>query len=517
MKKTFIPLTLITIAASITISGCSFLDMLYGISDDPPAVVSGDGSTTKQELLYNQKDVSDNNLYSNVDSMPTIGNPHVLVVPIWFSDSDNYVSNKDTELSNINKAIFGTNEDTGWYSVKSFYEEESGGLCVIQGSVADWYNCGYSYYQVESGETVKRIVNNAVNSWKNSHTDIVKDYDYDGNGYIDGVIAIYAGPNYKNSRFGNENVMWAYTTWASNFADKDSPNVEAYIWASYDFMYTNTIYPVKIDTHTYVHETGHLFGLDDYYDYNGQGCWAGGYSMQDLNIGGHDPYSLMALGWAKPYVPTQTSEIIIRPFYSTRDVIMLTPEYTASPFDEYILIEFYSPHGVNYLDSIRKYSQSSPTGSLYSGIRVWHVDSRLIYSTSHRYVNGEDIYTFEKSTHIRKGRNYIVGCTNTTVAGTEEDKYCSKDPTLRNYKLLELIKQNDTGHTKYNSYFDSYSLFGRGSTFSTNYKSYFVNSINKEDIIFNNGLTFNWSFEVTSLSNESATIKVTKLTEQNNG
>ncbi len=517
MKKTFIPLTLITIAASITISGCSFLDMLYGISDDPPAVVSGDGSTTKQELLYNQKDVSDNNLYSNVDSMPTIGNPHILVVPIWFSDSDRYVSNKDTELSNINKAIFGTNEDTGWYSVKSFYEEESGGLCVIQGSVADWYNCGYSYHQVESGETVKRIVNNAVNSWKNSHTDIVKDYDYDGNGYIDGVIAIYGGPNYKNSRFGNENVMWAYTTWASNSADKDSPNVEAYIWASYDFMYTNTIYPVKIDTHTYVHETGHLFGLDDYYDYNGQGTWAGGYSMQDLNIGGHDPYSLMALGWAKPYVPTQTSEIIIRPFYSTRDVIMLTPEYTASPFDEYILIEFYSPHGVNYLDSIRKYSQSSPTGSLYSGIRVWHVDSRLIYSTSHRYVNGEDIYTFEKSTHIRNGRNYIVGCTNTTVAGTEEDKYCSKDPNLRNYKLLELIRQNDTGHTKYNSYFDSYSLFGRGSTFSTNYKSYFVNSINKEDIIFNNGLTFNWSFEVTSLSNESATIKVTNLREQNNG
>ena len=516
MKKTLIPLSLIAIATSITISGCSLLDMLYGISDDGPAVVSGDGSTTKQELLYTQKDVSDNNLYSNVDSMPTIGNPHILVVPIWFTDSNNYVSNKDTELVNINKAIFGTNDDTGWYSVKTFYEEESGGLCSIQGSVADWYNCGYSYESVNSGETVKRIVNNAVNSWKNANPTIVKDYDYDGNGYIDGVIAIYGGPNYKNSRRGDEEVMWAYTTWANNFADKESPNVEAYIWASYDFMYTNTIYPVKLDTHTYVHETGHLFGLDDYYDYNGIGAWAGGFSMQDLNIAGHDPYSLMALGWAKPYVPTETSEIIIRPFYSTRDVIMLTPEYTASPFDEYILIELYSPHGVNYLDSIRKYSQSSPTGSLYTGIRVWHVDSRLIYSTSHRYVGGKDVYTFEKSTSVKKGRNYIVGCTNTTPTGSENDKYCSKEYSLRDYKLLELIKENDPNHYRYNSYFDTNSLFGRGSTFNSNYKNYFVNSSGRDSIVFNNGLAFNWSFEVTSLSAESATIKVTKLGAENN-
>ena len=55
---------------------------------------------------------------------------------------------------------------------------------------------------------------------------------------------------------------------------------------------------------------------------NPSGC----FSMQDYNVGGHDPYSMMALGWVKPYIPTDSCEIKIKPFQTNHDLILLTPQ-----------------------------------------------------------------------------------------------------------------------------------------------------------------------------------------------
>jgi len=67
-------------------------------------------------------------------------------------------------------------------------------------------------------------------------------------------------------------------------------------------MISNGYYSPNIDAHMLVHETGHMLGLEDYYSYSGLENPCGGVDMMDLNVGDHDAYSKMVLGWVNPYV-----------------------------------------------------------------------------------------------------------------------------------------------------------------------------------------------------------------------
>lgn len=508
-------LTLLLAVSSLSLAGCSFFDYL---TPSTPVTISGDGSATKQTLLYHQKDLSNNHV-EDVDSMPTVGNPKLLVIPIWFTDSENYISTgsslfdtkpkKSKVLEDIGKMAFGSTTDTGWHSISSFYKEESFDLCNITGMVADWYNCGRSYTSFTKNSEVISVVNSAVDSWKSSHPDLVSEYDTDNNGYLDGVICVYAGPNYKNASV-QHSIMWAYTSWTNNGKNISSPNVKAFIWASYDFMYVET--SSYLDAHTYIHEMGHVMGLNDYYDYNEQGIWSGGFSMQDYNVGGHDPYSMMAFGWANPYVPTESSTVTIRPFVTTGDVVMITPEYNGSPFDEYILLELYSPTGVNYLDSRYQYLNAYPKGPTTVGVRVWHVDSRLL--KKNYGVIGSQSYTLTSS--IVEGNNYLIGPSNTTyVSGKEDNDHASISSSLYDFKQLELIRRGDYSHSRTNpeqstSYLSSSDLFRTGDTFSlSDYSSYFTKKGLGNKPLLNNGKQLDWIIRFDAVNSAGAQISIT--------
>ena len=73
--------------------------------------------------------------------------------------------------------------------------------------------------------------------------------------------------------------------------------------------------------------------------------------MQDYNVGGHDPFSSYALGWGKAYIPAESMTINLKPFATSGEMILLTPNFNKynSPFDEYILLEYYTPTGLNQL------------------------------------------------------------------------------------------------------------------------------------------------------------------------
>ena len=336
------------------------------------------------EMRYTYSDYQANSFYGNMDACPTVGNPKLLIIPIWFTDSKNFIatSARDNVRIDIALAYLGSAEETGWHSVSSFYAEESGGKVHLNGTVSDWYEINkastYYYEETESESEpgkVPSLVDQAANWYFTNHpSESRRDYDSDGNGHLDGVMLIYGAPDYGSNPVGdveepdNQN-LWAYCFWTGENPNTSSPTANVFFWASYDFIYDSSKAYTRtgkkssygggncshctVDAHTFIHEMGHVFGAEDYYDYSSQFCPAGGFSMQDMNVGGHDPYSVLAYGWSDPYIPTESCELTLHPFQSSKELILLTPQWNAydSPFDEYLLLELYTPTGLNKFDS----------------------------------------------------------------------------------------------------------------------------------------------------------------------
>ena len=76
----------------------------FNESDYP---VSGD--VTAQKASFKYSDLIDNSVY-NLSCTPSIGSPKLLVIPVWFTDSNQFIkdsSKKETVRNDINSAYFG--------------------------------------------------------------------------------------------------------------------------------------------------------------------------------------------------------------------------------------------------------------------------------------------------------------------------------------------------------------------------------------------------------------------------
>ena len=94
-----------------------------------------------------------------------------------------------------------------------------------------------------------------------------------------------------------------------------------YSFASVDFIFGDgdLNYP---DARTYIHETGHMLGLIDYYSDNSSAP-AGMVDMMDFNIGDHNAYSKFSLGWVNPRIATKSGEYTLKPFQENGDCIIV--------------------------------------------------------------------------------------------------------------------------------------------------------------------------------------------------
>ena len=451
-----------------------------------------------KEVTYTYKDYMSHH-YENLDSCPSIGNPNLLVIPVWFTDSSNYISNQTETRNRIQKAYFGTSKETGWRSVTSYYDELSGGKLKIGGTVSNWYNCGKpsSYFYQDVGRTMG-LVNDAVDWYRDLTGDSLKSFDYDKNGYLDGVMIIYGSPDYATMKKQNATNMWAYCYWMSNNSKNvNRPNANAFFWASYDFMNGDTRF-VSIDAHTYIHEMGHVLGLEDYYDYSSQYSPAGGFSMQDYNVGSHDPHSVLGLGWANALVPTKSCKVELHDFQNSKEIIILSPNYTGSPFDEYFILEYYSATGLNEFDCKHRYENKYPIGPSNGGIRLWHVDARLLEVRNRKIV--------DFTTEVDNNKQYVMAMSNTYYGQEGRDYLSPLGQGYANYNILQLIRnnKNDTYQPEYT--IGTMDLFRAYDSFSMkNYKKQFVNGTK-----LNNGKSLGWSFKVNSIKENIATITLIK-------
>lgn len=498
------------------------------------SIVENSETSEKTKMNYTYKEYSKNSVYQT-SVCPSVGNVKLLVIPVWFSDSEEVtgikLENRNKVKEDIRKTYFGTETETGWNSVKTFYETESTvddvNLLTLDGTVSDWYEVDKQsqvYGRADSATTTDLVKKAADWYFANNPSDSRTNYDSDKDGLLDGVMLIYAAPDYRSSREAEFTNFWAYCYWARSAKNVASPNVDTYFWASYDFMYgTNKLTGLyyggddahcNLDAHTYIHEMGHVFGLEDYYDYSDQKNPAGGFSMQDYNVGAHDPFSAISLGWANPYIPTDSQEIKIKPFQTNHDVILLTPEMnsTLSAFDEYILLEYYTPTGLNQLDTTYKY-KNTILGPTDSGIRVWHVDARVAYA---RMLGGNVTLDAETLTsNLTLPGTYAQAFKNTYYSSDEgSNNYCTLlGSGYSDYNLLQLIRNDENAEVfkssrtaKGNQTIGNKDLFKVGDTFQiSQFAKQFINGSSGK---LNNNIPLGFSFKVENMTASEATIKI---------
>lgn len=436
-----------------------------------------------QDLTY--YDISKN---IEMDSVPSIGHSKLLVIPVVI---EGYEANATSIIrEKITQVMFGQSDETSWESVSSFYAKSSYGKLTLDGTVTEWYESGYSSSEIDNMATRGRdpvaiVLDEAIEWVKTSQTGIdLTDYDVDQDGHIDAVWLVYSAPSQLSDTF------WAYVYWSfqnQNVRNLASPTPYAYAWASYDFMYEG--YGQNgIDAHTYIHETGHLLGLDDYYDYDNESSPMGAIDMMDNNIIDHNGYSKFALGWTNPFVVTGDADIELLPASTSGQVILLANEWNGSPFDEYLLIELYTPDGLNQKDSDAAYPGNNVRGFTVPGIRMYHVDTRLFNPSTNEYVDS-----------LADG--VVIGAHNS-------ESWSNLSQFKSSFKLLSLV--DAAKNTRYLSSplarASNNTLFKTGSSFVFNdYKSAFPRGSKNT---MNDGSSFPFTIEFTNVNSTSAQVKI---------
>lgn len=325
--------------------------------------------------------------------LPSVGTYKALVIPVQFQGE----TITSTQLANLKIAFNGTEEQTGWESVYTYYQKASYGKLNLTFDVLAPYTTSNnaSYYQssrsrashYEGGSYTRcgdeAVLVEALNYYQ-SKLDLSQ-YDYNNDGFIDGVYLIYSHDvNYANGGF-----FWAYTTWFYGTEKFDNVIPYYYFFAGVDFMTENTansknskdeiISGLKVNAFTYIHESGHMLGLDDYYDStdNDRSCGegVGGADMMDYTVGDQDVYSKTMLGWLTPTIVNETKTVTLTPSVSTQSAILIPLDFDNSYFGEYLMIDLYSATGLNEMHANMKDTYLYD-GEKY-GVRIYHISSSI--------------------------------------------------------------------------------------------------------------------------------------------
>ncbi len=495
-------------------NGSKIDPQIYKIDKDIPGLQDNwkTPESGKVDIKQTYADFSGNNK-RNIVYTPTTGQPKLLVLPLWYNDSTNYIAEaKQTSVhEDIEKAFFGENEDTGWRSVKTYYQDESGGILNLQGVVSDYIEVPANADFFDSVDRIQRNAENLVAAYFEVNPGQSRqDFDTNNDGVLDGVIFVNC------SRHTNASVRAHCNSTGAN-PNLNSPISSFYMWVSVFDMYGSNYYShtgvmgnsdgygythyCELSTTTFIHEMGHMLGVQDYYDYSYTYSPGGDFTMQDTEaIGSHDAFSVMAYGWADPYIPTDSCVIEIGAFQSTKELILLTPHWNKqdSAFDEYLLLELYTPTGLNEFNSeYDSYGRTLPTEA---GIRLWHVDARLSAFINHQFCDKLTTDALCQYSYWYAMSNTYNDVGHASVLGS----------SYYDYNLLQFIR-NDTSMTyrpKASSITND-TMFKDGDAFDMNTFSGQFKKTGK----LNSGLSLGWSFSVSisgTGENTKATITLAK-------
>lgn len=535
MKKGWFKILMVGILSLITLSSCDFYEIinellnniyptgsvsytdngfrLVSTPEENITIVRDDETLSGHSITL--KDVKDGEGY---EVFPSIGDNNLLVIPVYFSDYpvEQCIGDKVVAKENIEKAFFGGTQDTGWESVSSYYNKSSYGNLNITGLVTDWCPLNKTLIDVamntQYDDPSIYCLETAVKWFKTNYPDEVTNFDLDSDGYIDSIVLVYANDAYSNTTARDytrkytskelsyvKNFLWAYTFWNYKVkANKYSPEGNAYTWLSYSFLWEGGYYEQTgsyfgsknklVDCHTYIHEFGHLLGLEDYYSYDDNDFSpAGRLDMMDYNIGDHSPFSKYCLGWIEPTIVDHVGTYTINKFTSDGSALLIPADldrFSYSAFDEYLLIDLYSPDELNKLDSTNQYCGStSQYPKLFSklGVRIFHVDSRLAVLNQ----QNKQFYYTHKNNDLSLNRHSIQQTAHSNTPSYSLDPY---------NRLLTLLSSQTDAMFK-NKAASNADLFDKGDVFSS--------------FGFNNGKELQYEITIDSIDSLTGTCQIT--------
>jgi M6 family metalloprotease-like protein len=453
-----------------------------------------------KETAYNNNDYYNNNYYGTAQVLPNNGNVKILVVPVWFNDSNVFfnTSQKEQILEDIEYTMNANRPNTELSSVKQYYEAQSYGAITMDIKVSDFYISNTSYKDYTDNNQNSKTNNDNILatdaiSWyfENNKDEKFEDYDLNGDGYLDGIILLYGANYYGNESDANS----SYAFESTNYGNED------YSYNTMSFCPIGGLYGLAKDKPTtqlttldlsktferdfksssrvIIHEMGHMFGNKDLYESassNEKYLPAGGFLMQDNNCGGHDPLHVNMIGWSKPEIYASSDyelgdklTIHLEDFQSSGQNVILTNTWNSSNslFDEYLIIELFAPTGLNEFDAKGVYVKP-----IESGIRLWHANSSLI-----DYANDGNL-----TSEIISGHIYALASSNNDPENEYDTLHLIRNNPNEEYNTTSSVAYNDV-------------LFEAGDSFDMEtFKSQFING-DKLD----NGDKLGWKFKVETI------------------
>lgn len=246
-------------------------------------------------------------------------------------------------------------------SMRDYYRENSYNQFDIDGVVTSWFTVNNSYqtycntdgipnteddYGFSGAANVRTFVEEAI-ALADPEIDFSQ-FDGDGDGFVDAVFIVHAGPGAEELFTSNYpehfDYFWSHQS-SINFLTMDGVRIGRY-----------TIEPQNGTIGIFCHEYGHVLGLPDLYDTDGSsegiGEWGlmagGGWCHLPGDRFGTSPshfsaWSKIALGWIQPIdISTGNGDWFLPPIESEPTAIRVWNEVMSQPGSdpiEYFLLE----------------------------------------------------------------------------------------------------------------------------------------------------------------------------------
>ena len=504
MKKSVI--TLLFLTGILALTACHKENSSSNEPEEP------DGYVQVEQMSFVSSDLKSS--YA-----PSMGSVKLLVLPISFkgNTAKGYTKDidawTDSKINSVNNIYFGeTNSLTTYYLNASFNQLH------ITGKVSSIYeNTTITIKQILQDGSMQKLfdlIEDAINYVIDTDTDINwSEYDLNQDGCIDNIHLI---TDYVSSDWNTN--LWPHMYWTGRKGTLERPLANVYSISGTGFVY-NSI--------TAIHEQGHIFGLEDYYDYSNNGQspidYVGQLDMQSHNVFDWNSFSKLSMGWVKPYVINGEAKKVtlkLKAASINGDCLIIPADYSTwngSAFDEYFLLELFAPFGNNKKDWNNYRSSLGTT----PGIRLYHVDARTYGSDTHEVYNNQllvvdDLETqeinskedAEKWTYVTKGAN---NCSNWMAyeGGIEQ---------LKDYPLLSLVQRggsftfaskDDTARHR----LSAGDLFKAGQKFKFEDYSQFLNKNATKQDTMDNGEVFPYEISIDSIEEDSCIVTVTKVSD----